>query len=52
MMDLVRDEEKKKVLAFVLSYLIYIRPFVAPPGIPAERLKALAGCICGNAAGP
>ena len=41
MMDVVRDEEKKKVLAFVLSYLIYIRPFVAPPGLPPERLKAL-----------
>jgi tripartite-type tricarboxylate transporter receptor subunit TctC len=41
MMDMVGDEEKKKILTFVLSYLVYIRPFVAPPGLPPERLKAL-----------
>jgi tripartite-type tricarboxylate transporter receptor subunit TctC len=41
MMDLAKDEENKKVLAFLFSYLVYIRPFVAPPGVPADRLKAL-----------
>lgn len=41
MMDLVKDEETKKVLHFLFSYLVFIRPFVAPPGIPADRLKAL-----------
>ena len=41
MMDLVKDEENKKTLRFLYSYLVYIRPFVAPPGVPAERLKAL-----------
>jgi len=41
MMDLTRDEEVKKVLNFLFAYLVYIRPFVTPPGIPADRLKAL-----------
>jgi tripartite-type tricarboxylate transporter receptor subunit TctC len=41
MMDLVGDEEIRRVLAFVFSYLVYVRPFIAPPGLPADRLKAL-----------
>jgi tripartite-type tricarboxylate transporter receptor subunit TctC len=41
MMDLVRDEESKRVLAFLFSYLVYVRPFIAPPDLPADRLKAL-----------
>ena len=41
MMDLTKDEETKKVLHFLFSYLVVIRPFVTPPGIPADRLKAL-----------
>ena len=41
MMDLTKDEEAKKLLSFLFAYLVYIRPFVTPPGIPADRLKAL-----------
>jgi hypothetical protein len=41
MMDLAKDEEAKKILSFLFSYLVFIRPFVAPPGLPADRLKAL-----------
>jgi tripartite-type tricarboxylate transporter receptor subunit TctC len=41
MMDLVKDEENKKILRFLFSYQLYIRPFVAPPGLPADRLKTL-----------
>jgi tripartite-type tricarboxylate transporter receptor subunit TctC len=41
MMDLTNDEETKKVLSFLFAYLVYIRPFVAPPGVPGDRLKAL-----------
>ena len=37
----MKDDENKKILSFLFSYLVYIRPFVAPPGIPADRLKAL-----------
>jgi tripartite-type tricarboxylate transporter receptor subunit TctC len=41
MMDLAKDDETKKVLSFLFSYLVFIRPFVTPPGIPTERLKVL-----------
>jgi len=41
MMDLTNDEETKRILSFLFAYLVYIRPFVAPPGIPGDRLKAL-----------
>jgi tripartite-type tricarboxylate transporter receptor subunit TctC len=41
MMDLVGNEENKRILQFLFSYLVYVRPFVTPPEIPAERLKAL-----------
>jgi tripartite-type tricarboxylate transporter receptor subunit TctC len=41
MMDLAKDEETRNVLEFLFSYLVYIRPFVTPPDIPADRLKAL-----------
>jgi tripartite-type tricarboxylate transporter receptor subunit TctC len=41
MMDLAKSEESKKVLSFLFAYLVYIRPFVAPPEVPAERLAAL-----------
>src|SRR5262245_4932676 len=41
MMDLTSDGETKSILSFLFAYLVYIRPFVAPPGIPGDRLKAL-----------
>jgi tripartite-type tricarboxylate transporter receptor subunit TctC len=41
MMDLVSDEENKKVLRFLFSYLVYVRPFIAPPEVPADRLAAM-----------
>lgn len=41
MMDMAKDDETKKVLAFLFSYLVFIRPFVAPPGVPADRLRVL-----------
>jgi tripartite-type tricarboxylate transporter receptor subunit TctC len=41
MMDMAKDDETKKVLGFLFSYLVFIRPFVTPPGVPADRLKAL-----------
>lgn len=40
-MDLVTDDASRKTLGFAFSYLVYIRPFVAPPEVPADRLKAL-----------
>jgi tripartite-type tricarboxylate transporter receptor subunit TctC len=41
MMDLTSDEEKKSILRFLYAYLVFIRPFVAPPELPPERLKVL-----------
>jgi tripartite-type tricarboxylate transporter receptor subunit TctC len=41
MMDRVRDAEAKRVLAFLFSYLVYVRPFITPPELPPDRLKAL-----------
>jgi tripartite-type tricarboxylate transporter receptor subunit TctC len=41
MMDIVKEGENKNILRFLFSYQVYIRPFIAPPGIPADRLKAL-----------
>jgi len=41
MMDLTQDEEARKILNFLFAYLVFIRPFVTAPDIPAERLKAL-----------
>ena len=40
-MDLVSDATSESALRFAFSYLVYIRPFVAPPEVPADRLKAL-----------
>lgn len=45
MMDLTQDEEVRNVLSFLFAYLVYIRPFVTPPGIPDDRLKALQGAF-------
>ncbi len=40
-MDLVTDKTNRDILSFAFSYLVYIRPFVTPPEVPADRLKAL-----------
>jgi tripartite-type tricarboxylate transporter receptor subunit TctC len=40
-MDLVADKASADILNFAFSYLVYIRPFVAPPEVPSDRLKAL-----------
>ncbi len=39
--DVVTDPTDKKALEFLLAREIIGRPFVAPPGIPADRAKAL-----------
>jgi tripartite-type tricarboxylate transporter receptor subunit TctC len=40
-LDLVKSEKDRKVWEFLFSYLVYVRPFIAPPDVPADRLKAL-----------
>jgi tripartite-type tricarboxylate transporter receptor subunit TctC len=39
-------------LSFLFSYLVYIRPFVAPPGVPADRLKALQNAFASTMGDP
>lgn len=40
-LDLAKNEKDRKVMEFLFSYQVYIRPFIAPPELPADRLKAL-----------
>jgi hypothetical protein len=40
-MDLAKTEKDRKVLALVFARQAWGRPFVAPPGVPADRVKAL-----------
>ena len=39
--ELVKDETDRKALELLLAREVMGRPFVAPPGIPADRAKAL-----------
>lgn len=39
--DRVKDPEDQKAFALVMSQQEYGRPFAAPPGVPAERVRAL-----------
>jgi hypothetical protein len=40
-MDVARDAEQKSALKLIVSRQMMARPYVAPPGIPPERLNAL-----------
>ncbi len=40
-MDLAKTEKDRKVLKLVFARQAWGRPFVAPPGVPADRVKAL-----------
>ena len=40
-LDLVRDPESKRVMELILMRQEAGRPFAAPPGVPADRAKAL-----------
>ncbi len=39
--DLAKTEADKQAIEFVVSPNLFARPFVAPPGVPAERVAAL-----------
>ena len=39
--DFTKTEDDRKVMELVFSQLIFGRPFVLPPGVPAERVAAL-----------
>jgi hypothetical protein len=40
-MDLAKTDEQRQVLKVVLAPTLAGRPFVAPPGVPADRVAAL-----------
>jgi tripartite-type tricarboxylate transporter receptor subunit TctC len=39
--DFTKSEDDRKVMELVYSQLIFGRPFILPPGVPAERVAAL-----------
>jgi hypothetical protein len=39
--EFVKDENDKKALDVIFSSTILARPYIAPPGVPADRVKAL-----------
>jgi len=41
MLDLAKSDEQKQMLRLTLAPQAIARPFVAPPGVPADRAKAL-----------
>lgn len=50
--EFITDPEKRKALEFSISWLPMGRPFVAPPGLPAERLKILRDSFMATAQDP
>jgi tripartite-type tricarboxylate transporter receptor subunit TctC len=39
--DRIKDREDQKAFALIMSQQEYGRPFAAPPGVPADRVRAL-----------
>ena len=50
--EFVTDKAKLDQIAFSLSWLAMGRPFVAPPGVPAERVKLLRDSFMKTMADP
>ena len=50
--DFVKDPERRDQLRFALSWLPMGRPYVAPPGVPADRLKILRDAFASAAKDP
>ena len=51
-MDLAKTEKDRKVLALVFARQAWGRPFVAPPGVPADRVKALQAAFAATMKDP
>ena len=47
-MDLARNNEEKQVFKLVFARQPMGRPFLAPPGIPADRVAALRNAFMGT----
>jgi tripartite-type tricarboxylate transporter receptor subunit TctC len=51
-LDLIADPQDKQVARLILGNLAMSRPFVAPPGLPSDRLKTLRDAFNATAADP
>jgi tripartite-type tricarboxylate transporter receptor subunit TctC len=51
-MEFAKDERQKQIFKFVLNAQTLGRPFAAPPGIPADRARALRKAFEDTAADP
>jgi tripartite-type tricarboxylate transporter receptor subunit TctC len=51
-MEFAKDEHQKQIFKFVLNAQTLGRPFAAPPGIPADRARALRKAFEDTAADP
>jgi tripartite-type tricarboxylate transporter receptor subunit TctC len=51
-LDVLTNDQDKRLFKLVLSNLALARPFVAPPGVPAERVKVLRDTFNTAAADP
>ena len=51
-MDLAKSDRDKKILEIIFARQAWGRPFVAPPGLPADRAKALQKAFMATMADP
>ena len=50
--DYIKDQADRKVAELIVSQQIFNRPYLAPPGIPADRLKALRAAFMATTKDP
>jgi tripartite-type tricarboxylate transporter receptor subunit TctC len=48
-LDLAKTEEQRTIMRFLVGPLEISRPFAAPPGVPADRVKALRTALWNTA---
>ena len=51
-LDLAKTAEEKQIVALAFSGVSVARPFVAPPGLPPERLAMLREALAATAQDP
>ena len=51
-MDYAKTEDQKAILAFIFSRQAWGRPYIAPPGVPADRVKALQNAFMATMTDP
>ena len=51
-LDLITDRKDRQVMQLILANLAMSRPFVAPPGLPTDRIKSLRDAFDSTAKDP